>query len=346
MSAPAQGLCFTPYEQDGSVEGRFHPLDDESWQMLLDQFDEANEAHQDGHLPSDAFVSQCKAILKREPGFLDAYAHIGHVFMEEEDVPAAGRWYKKGLAIALPLIPKGFAGTIRWGDLDNRPFLRVHHGVLLCALRLGRLKSAIAHMEEHLRWNPDDNIGVRYLLGDAYLAAKQIDKAREVIEAYAREYPPYRYSLGLIEFQAGRLVEAATALRQGFATNPYIAEALTGRVMLQKHCYWHPTSRMAPETAVDYLELLGMKNWVAVGDSIAFVDWLFNCSAILQERADTAAAREALSYEGDFQKRSAIVELDRSMLTNIDDSLSRTLIRKVTNPRGQQCWPWDRDAWK
>lgn len=345
MSAPTPGLYFTPCEQDGSLEGRFHPLDDKSWQTFLDQFDEANEAHQDGHLPSNAFVSQCKAILKREPGFLDAYAHIGLVFMEGEDFAAAERWYRKGLAMALPLIPKGFAGTIPWNDLDNRPFLRVHHGALLCALRRGRLRSAIAQMEEHLRWNPDDNIGVRYLLGDAYLAAKQIDKARGAIEAHASEYPPYLYSLGLIEFHAGRHVEAATALRRGFASNPYIAEALTGRVTLQKHCYWHPTSRMAPESAIDYLELLGRKNWEAVEDALAFVDWLFNCSAILQERADATAAREALSYESDFQKRSALVDLERSMLTNMDDSLSRTLIRRVTNPRGQQCWPWDRGAW-
>ena len=296
MSALAPGLRFTPYDQDGSLEGRFHPLDDQSWQALLDQFDEANESHQDGRLPSNAFVTQCKAILKSNPGFLDAYAHVGNVFMEDEDVRTAERWYKKGLAIALPLIPKGFAGTIPWSDLDNRPFLRVHHGALLCALRLGRLKTAIAQMEEHLRWNPNDNIGVRYLLGDAYLATRQIDKARETIEAYAREYPPYLYSLGLIEFQAGRFVEAATAPRQGFASNPYIAEGLTGRFVLQRHCYWHSSSHMAPETAIDYLDLLGLKNWEADEDAITFVDWLFNCSAVLQERADSTATREALSY--------------------------------------------------
>ncbi len=54
-----------------------------------------------------------------------------------------------------------------WQSLLDRSFLCGLHGTLPCELRLGKLKAAIAQMEQHLRWNPNDNLGVRYLIGDA-----------------------------------------------------------------------------------------------------------------------------------------------------------------------------------
>jgi hypothetical protein len=36
---------------------------------------------------------------------------------------------------ALVHIPKGFKGQITWGEVDNRPFLRLAHGTLLGLMR-------------------------------------------------------------------------------------------------------------------------------------------------------------------------------------------------------------------
>jgi hypothetical protein len=41
-------------------------------------------------------------------------------------------------------------------------------------------------------------------------------------------YPPYIYDLGLLHLEEGDWVKAATALRKGFLSNPYIAERLCG----------------------------------------------------------------------------------------------------------------------
>ncbi|MEI6066287.1 MAG: hypothetical protein WCP96_03035 [Methylococcaceae bacterium] len=333
-------LRFELFEADENIHGYFDYPSDESWEKILEQFNNSHEKYQSGYYTEEIFISECKAILKKEPEFLDAYAQIGNIYLNAKNFSDASRWYKRGLSIALPLIAENFSGQIHWGNDDNRPFLRLHHGSILCAIRLGRMKVAIEQMEQHLLWNPHDNIGIRYLLGDVYLTIGTNDKAKEIFMAYGSEYPPYQYSLGLLEFKCGNYIKAATALRIGFAGNSYIAEALTGRVSLRKHSYWHSTSDMYPETALSYLELLGAKNWAAVEEATDFLDWLFNCADVLNERADITAPREALLYENDIKIRIPLLSSMEQLLAGINDNLSEMLIRKVRDRNGNFRWPW------
>ena len=56
-------------------------------------------------------------------------------------------------------------------------------------------------MEQVLQWNPNDNQGVRLILGSEYLRAGDRAKAGKVLREHAAEYPPYRYELGLLHLQ-------------------------------------------------------------------------------------------------------------------------------------------------
>lgn len=74
--------------------------------------------------------------------------------------------------------------------LDNRPFLRALHGVALAHARLRRHRDAAAMMERLLAYNPNDNQGVRYLLGSEYLHLAETDKVPALLEAEAATILP------------------------------------------------------------------------------------------------------------------------------------------------------------
>lgn len=114
-------------------------------------------------------------------------------------------------------------------------------------------REALAILEKLLAWNPNDNQGVRYLIGSEYLRAGETEKAAVILEAEAHQYPPLHYELALLRFRAGDLVAAATSLRRGFVANGYIAEMLSGALAPAPLAIWHGWNFAEPETARDYL---------------------------------------------------------------------------------------------
>ena len=191
---------------------------------------------------------------------------------------------------ALAHVPKGFKGQITWGEVDNRPFLRLAHGTLLGLMRRRDKakagEAAMALAKQMLAWCPMDNIGVRFLLGDIALLKGDHKAAMKEYLKGAPNSPvddPKAWSqAALIAFRLGDYVAACTYLRRGIAANPYIAEGLTGRTVLSEHLYWHSSNVHGPEWAVDYLDSAAC-NWTP--DETDFVDWVFNASPVLKERA-------------------------------------------------------------
>jgi len=93
---------------------------------------------------------------------LDAHAHLGNFVF---DRPAeAIRHYEAGVRIGELSLSQGFEGLLRWGHVDNRPFLRCMHGYGLCCWRLGRFEEAERVFDRMLWLNPSDNQGVRGLI--------------------------------------------------------------------------------------------------------------------------------------------------------------------------------------
>lgn len=156
-------LCFEQYNADGALYGIFIPPDTKSWDDTQEAFyniEETTEFY-------DEYIYGMESILKKEPFFLDAYDGIGTECYNAGATEQAEKNFRAGLNIAEALMPPGFKGEVPYIDLDNRPFLRLHHGLVLCLLKKGQIKQAIKEMHQHLEWNPNDNIGVRFLLQEA-----------------------------------------------------------------------------------------------------------------------------------------------------------------------------------
>ncbi len=318
------------------ASGIFTPSDRDAWSALYEKF--YNIGDSVDYL--DDYIAGMLGIIEKEPSFFEAYVEIVSEYLERGSVIEAEAYCQKGIGIALGIIPDNFNGTIPWGVLENRPFLRLHYNYILCQIRQFKYKKAIQLMEQHLAWNPNDNMGVRYLIGEVCLQAGFTKKAEKYLSENQNEYPPAAYSLALLEFKKKNFVNAATALRKGIAQNPYIIEIIMGRDEPTPHLYWHSTTLAAPETAQDYMLNFGYAMWLTIPEAVDFCDWLFNCSDVLKERAVFAAAREGLTYESDFEKRGEYVDRRNQAEISIDNTLSEKLIKKVTDRDGQKKWPW------
>jgi hypothetical protein len=107
------------------------------------------------------------------------------------------------------------------------------------------------------------------------------------------------------------------------------------------HLYWHGSNVYGPDWAIDYLESTA-SDWTP--EEIDFVDWVFNASPVLKERARMMALHEEITYERDPEKRVSIVRRSDALENRINDTLSKKMVVKVKNRWDEDIWPWDREG--
>ncbi len=306
---------------------------------LVDEFDDLLERRDTGRLGNDRYVAALEDLVARHPWFIDGFTHLGNAFFDRGQYERALEAYERAYSLGTAPLPEGFEEFIEWKYLENRPFLRAAHGLALCRSQLGRSGEAISLLAKILAWNPDDNQGVRYVIGSEYLRAGQEDRARPFFETEAAYYPPYRYELALLLLRHDRHVEAATNLRLGFNSNGYIAEVLCGNPHPLPTGIWHGSSWSQPALAMEYALHYG-KLWQVTPDAVAFLRWLHTHPKVMVERAAILECREALLWEPDTERRRSIMDAEVAAWDRIDDRLSSELVIERTSRDGDRVYPW------
>ena len=303
------------------------------------QLDDLLEQKEAGSISEAGYVRALEDLVARHPRFIDGHAHLGNALYGQGRTGRALKCYERGYALGTELLPAGFEAFIEWKYLENRPFLRAAHGLFLCRLRLRRRQEALAVMEKMLAWNPDDNQGIRFMIGSEYLRAGEERKAESFFVTEAAQYPPYRYELGLLLLRQGRRVEAATSLRLGFVENGYIAEILCGNPDPMPIAIWHGFGFAGPDEAKDYASHYGGL-WRRTPQAIAFLRWLHTHPRVLFERAAVLEWSEALLWEHDPERRHGILEAEIAEHNRIDDGLSREIVVDRADRDGRMVSPW------
>ena len=345
--SPDQGpsaLTFyvDPYEDPETGEptafGRFHRNweDEEALDGLSDRLGA-------GEITEKQALMQARKLEATTPYSLEIQSFIGNLLWILDLKDEAAEIYERAYARARAQIPADFHGRIPWGEVDNRPFLRIAHGTLLGLMHRREDKEALDEAQalatELLAWCPMDNLGVRFLRGDIAFLRGDYERARTFYLEGAHDAPAHWYQAALIAFREEDFVTACTYLRRGIAANPYMAEGLTGRTLLDEHHYRHLSNINAPEWAIDYLESPAC-DWTL--EETDFVDWVFNASPVLRERAKLMALHEAITYEQDPERRSLAAQQAWHFARRISHALSKKMVRRVTDRWGHQIWPWAR----
>ena len=166
-------------------------------------------------------------------------------------------------------------------------------------------------MERMLAWNPDDEQGIRFVIGPEYLRAGQTERARFVFETEAAHYPPCRYELALLHLREDTHVAAATHLRLGFVEDGYIAEMLCGNSAPLPVGMWHGSRHAEPSVAKEHVRAYGAL-WRETAGVVAFLRWLHCHPRVMSERAAVLEWNEALFREGDGGLRQSILSARKS----------------------------------
>jgi hypothetical protein len=117
-----------------------------------------------------AYRKALLAAVREDPRQIDCWAHLGSDALEragtdESALSAALGFYQTAIAVAELSLPSAFTGVLAWSEMDNRPFHRALHGLGMTWWQLGETKKAAAVFGNSLWANPDDNQGIRYLIG-------------------------------------------------------------------------------------------------------------------------------------------------------------------------------------
>lgn len=83
-----------------------------------------------------------------------------------------------------------------------------------------------------------------------------------------------------------------------------------------------------------------MCDWSA--QEIDFVDWVFNSSAVLRERACLIEQHEGLAYVRDAVRREPFALRSSYFANELTNDLSIAMVKRIQNRCGVEIWPWER----
>lgn len=83
-----------------------------------------------------------------------------------------------------------------------------------------------------------------------------------------------------------------------------------------------------------------MSHTVHCGHSIRFVNWLFNHSSVMSERAEIMKYAEMLVSEDEPEVWESLFARRETLLEKIDDRLSEEIVQKCKTWHGTVVWPW------
>jgi tetratricopeptide (TPR) repeat protein len=201
---------------EDSPEARAEALIDEAW--------EAEGARR---------TQLAKRAIKLWPDAADAYVILGHDAMDREDVESARRFYEQGVQAGERALGQDFfaenAGHF-WGMVETRPYMRARLGLAQALWLRGDREAALAHYQELLHLNPDDNQGVRYILASCYVDMGDDERLGQLLNEHADDpMADILFTRALWAFRRqGPSREADALLRKALEANPHVPAYLLG----------------------------------------------------------------------------------------------------------------------
>lgn len=259
---------FKIYDNEETTDGVFE------WgkarNEIFDLYYEASELFYAGEI--ERAQNALHTIIGRDSHFVDAYNLLATIEIGNGEIEKGIHLQERALKIGEQIIPDSFDGNIRWGFTENRPYLRAMHAVAMNHALDNQFKQSIGLLERLLAYNPGDNQGIRYLIGDFYFLENQLEKAEQIYKQN-QDFPPYLYSYGLLQMAMGHPEEAITLFRKSILENIYISDYLRVKVPIIPYEIWHGSNYETPEMAYAYLDFM-LPKWVEYPPAIDLLQFL------------------------------------------------------------------------
>ncbi|MFZ1984652.1 MAG: bacterial transcriptional activator domain-containing protein, partial [Desulfatitalea sp.] len=111
-----------------------------------------------------------------------------------------------------------------WRLLETRPYMRARAGLAGCLWAAGRRDEAVAHYQDLLRLNPNDNQGIRDLLMPCLIELGRDKDAEKLFKQFKDDgMATWMYSRVLLDFRKrGDSPTADASLKAALAENKYV----------------------------------------------------------------------------------------------------------------------------
>lgn len=191
--------------------------------------------------------------LELDPQHADAHNHLGIARLDARKLKEAEEHFRAAVDGGAQRIEHNGA-EIPWAIIENRPYLRALGNLALALEEQRKWPEALAIHQRILKLNPNDNQGVRYLIGVEHLRVGDDQGAIEAFEKCLGEEVGCAFGLALARLRvSGSSADVGEPLLRGFAENRYVAPMLIGERWARLDAF-HGTSMAEPEWADDVVK--------------------------------------------------------------------------------------------
>lgn len=164
----------TPLYQFEIDNGRF--TESRACQQLISELDDyyQGEKTQEQLQRAEKWI---KSALVSQPDFLECGLCLAQIYYDQDNLQDAYATIQKFIKKAELLIPKGYRGKIDWGWITNRFYHRMLWLQMTIFHDAGWMRQCLASARKQLRFNPRDNLGVRYIYPLMLLEVGEFEKA-------------------------------------------------------------------------------------------------------------------------------------------------------------------------
>ncbi|MGC8639283.1 MAG: tetratricopeptide repeat protein [Isosphaeraceae bacterium] len=167
--------------------------------------------------------------LEISPDCADAYVLLGELASSRQQ---ALEFFEKGVAAGERALGSEFfrenVGDF-WGILETRPYMRAREALASLLWETGQRDQAIAHLQEILRLNPNDNQGVRHTLCGWLLAQGRDEELNRLLNAYDEKSAAWAYATALAAFRReGDTPNSRALLEVARKSNKHVPAYLLG----------------------------------------------------------------------------------------------------------------------
>lgn len=191
-----------------------------------------------------------RRVLKIDPRHADAHNQLGIASQDARRLKLAEEHFRAAVAGGERHIERDGA-RVPWGMIENRPYLRGLANLALVLAEQRRWPEALVIHQRMLRLNPNDNQGVRWLIGLEYLHVGDDRGAIEAFRKCVHEEVGCAFGLALARLRAfGPGADIGEPLVMGMGANRYVAPMLLGERWERLDAF-HGTNMAEPEWASD-----------------------------------------------------------------------------------------------
>jgi len=221
---------------------------DDAFRAADDVFDEGMEQYWAGD--RRGAIKSFRRALELDPSHADAHNHLGIVSLEARKLKEAERHFRAAIDGGQRHLERSGA-EVHWGFIENRPYLRGLGNLALVLVEQKKWAEALAIHKQMLKLNPNDNQGVRWMIGVESLRVGDDDGAIDAFRKCRDQEVGCAFGLALALLRArGPSADIGEALLSGFAANRYVAPMLLGEAWERLNAF-HGTNMAEPEWASD-----------------------------------------------------------------------------------------------